>query len=597
MATGKLKFQLFIGNHLAPVRAAEIIIIDTETGIPIIDGPLNLDENGTSSDINLYTYDKSLSETPNTTTTPYKTYNAIIISEDFKNVVVENIPIFEGLTSLQEISMLPKGKSFNDTEDIIIPPNALLSDVKPIENPSLPAPTQIKGKILTIPVIPQNITVHLGGPTSNAQNVTVPFTDYIKNVASSEIYPTWPEAAIRSNIIAQISFTLNRIFTEWYRSRGYNFDITNSTAYDHYFVNGRNIFDNISIIVDDIFNNYISKTNFLEPLLAQYCNGTTVTCNGLSQWGTVDDSKSGKTPFEILKKYYGNNIELRNANITEDVQESYPGTALKLGSNSSDVKIIQTHLNRIGKNYPAIPSINPVDGNFNNNTAEAVKAFQRIFNLTADGIVGKSTWYKISQIYVGIKKLAELNSEGETLAIPVNPPSQVLKPCSTGNIVKLAQFFLKSISVFYDDIPSVEITGIFDDSTENTVKAFQSLFGLTADGIIGKLTWKKLYEIYKTVEPFILTSSGELPKWPGYIIKEGSRGDNVKTIQTWLKTISTKYASIPTVGTDGIFGRNTKTAVIAFQKIFGLTPDGLIGALTWNKIYDIYTNVIKENIL
>ncbi|MEG0981747.1 MAG: peptidoglycan-binding protein, partial [Erysipelotrichaceae bacterium] len=251
--------------------------------IPIIDGPLNLDENGTSSDINLYTYDKSLSETPNTTTTPYKTYNAIIISEDFKNVVVENIPIFEGLTSLQEISMLPKGKSFNDTEDIIIPPNALLSDVKPIENPSLPSPTQIKGKILTIPVIPQNITVHLGGPTSNAQNVTVPFTDYIKNVASSEIYPTWPEAAIRSNIIAQISFTLNRIFTEWYRSRGYNFDITNSTAYDHYFVNGRNIFDNISIIVDDIFNNYISKTNFLEPLLAQYCNGTTVTCNGLSQ--------------------------------------------------------------------------------------------------------------------------------------------------------------------------------------------------------------------------------------------------------------------------------------------------------------------------
>ncbi|MEG0306470.1 MAG: peptidoglycan-binding protein [Clostridium sp.] len=596
MAIGTLKFQLFIGNRSLPVRDAEIIIIDNETATPLIEGPLSLDENGTSSEIKLYTYEKALSQDPNETMPPYRTYDAIIASNSFKNIIIKNIPIFDGLTSLQQIPMIPKTRTITDSEDIVIPPNGLLYSVKPIKNSILPKPNKITPKILSETVIPKNITVHLGSPTSNAQNVTVLFTDYIKNVASSEIYPTWPVDAIRSNIIAQISFTLNRIFTEWYRSRGYNFDITNSTAYDHFFVVGRNIFDNISEIVDDIFDDYIAKADFLEPLLAQYCNGTTVTCDGLSQWGTVTAANSGLTTFEILQKYYGYDIESRSAKIIEGVPESYPGIPLKLGSSSDDVKIIQDQLNRVGKNYPAIPNINPVDGNFNKITEDAIKVFQRVFNLTPDGIVGKSTWYKISQIYVGVKKLGELQSEGETLPIPPSPPSYILKLGSTGDGVKLAQFFLACIAVFYDAIPPIKITGVFDKETENAVKAFQTFFGLTSDGIVGKITWNKLYEVYKTVEPFILTASGQIPKWPGYIIREGSRGDNVKTIQNWLKTISKKYTKIPSVNVDGIFGPKTKSAVIAFQNLFGLTPDGLVGILTWNKLFEIYAEVIKEGL-
>lgn len=596
MAIGNLKFQLFLGNRLAPVTNAEIIVIDRETGLPLIEGPVKVDKNGTTKDIPLYTYEKELSQTPNSKLPPYRTYDAIITSPEFKNLVVIGIPIFDGETSLQQIQMLPKTSSITDRETVVIPPNNLNDSTKFIENPDLPPPKKPQTKVLPYPIIPENITVHLGTPTSSAQNVTVPFTDYIKNVASSEIYPTWPEDAIRANIYAQISFTLNRIYTEWYRSRGYNFDITNSTAYDHYFVNGRNIYDNISRIVDDIFSSYMARQNFLEPLLAQYCNGTTVTCNGLSQWGTVDQANLGKTPFEILQNYYGKDIELRQADVIEGALESYPGTPLKVGTTSDDVKTIQEQLNRIGKNYPAIPKIVPVNGVFDKTTEEAVKVFQSVFNLTADGIVGKSTWYKISQIYVGIKKLGELESEGESIPIPPTPPSKVIKLGSKGDIVKLAQFFLACISVFYDAIPPVDITGNFDKSTENAVISFQKFFGLTPDGIIGEKTWAKLYEVYKSIEPFLLTTSGDLPKWPGYIIREGQRGENVKTVQTWLRTISKKYPDIYKVDADGIFGPKTTRAVKEFQSKFGLASDGLVGEKTWNRLFKVYSQVIKEDI-
>lgn len=596
MATGKLQFQLFLGNRVTPVTNAEIIIIDTDTGAPIIGTPINVDENGTSKEFSLYTYDKSLSLTPNTKFPPNKTYNVIILSKGLKNLVILGIPIFEGETSLQQVQMLPRTKTINDRETIVIPPNSLMDDTKFIENPKLPKPSRPTPKVLPYPVIPKTITVHLGPPNSSAQNVTIPFTDYIKNVASSEIYPTWPENSIRANIIAQISFTLNRVFTEWYRSRGYNFDITNSTAYDHYFVNGRNIFDNISMIVDDIFSSYIARENFLEPLLAQYCNGTTVTCDGMSQWGTVDQANLGKTPFEILQTYYGNDIELRQADVIEGAPESYPGEPLKLGTVSDDVKVIQNQLNRISQNYPAIPKINPVDGNFNATTEEAVKVFQKVFNLTPDGIVGKSTWYRISQIYVGIKKLSELQSEGESITVPPSAPSYILKLGSTGDGVKLAQFFLACIAVFYDAIPSIKITGIFDKATENAVISFQKFFALVPDGIIGKKTWEKLYEVYKSIEPFLLTSSGDLPKWPGYIIREGQRGVNVKTIQTWLNTIAKKYPELCRVDADGIFGPKTTWAVKTFQNKFGLTVDGLVGEKTWNKLFSVYSEVIKEDL-
>ena len=597
MAIGKLQFQLYFGQKAYPISNANIFIVDSISGIPIFDGLLTINSSGKSEIIDLYTLDKELSETPNTDVIPYTTYDAYIISETFRNVLIKNIEIFPDITSIQPVSLLPKGRSINEFDVVDITPHGLIKENE-ISNTNDPinstnsitdsnSPTTF---LLKKPVIPTNITVHLGTPTSNAVNVTVPFTDYIKNVASSEIYPTWPENAIRANIYAQISFTLNRIYTEWYRSRGYNFDITNSTAYDHYFVNGRDIFENISRIVDDIFNDYISRTDFLEPLLAQYCNGTTVTCDGLSQWGTVSLANSGYYPFKILTYYYGDNIELRNAPVVDAIDNSYPGTPLKLGSSSDAVKTIQVQLNRIAKNYPAIP-ISQTDGYFNETTEKAVKTFQKIFNLSQDGIVGKGTWYKISQIYVGVKNLAELDSEGEKLPIEPTPPSYILKLGSKGDAVKVLQYFLNCIALFYDNIPPIKIDGIFGNSTKNAVEAFQQKFGLGVDGIVGKNTWRKLYEIYKTIEPYIISAPST--PYPGYIIAEGSRGNDVKTIQTWLSAISKKYPSIPAVNADGIFGPLTTASVIAFQAEFNLVPDGLVGKLTLDKLYTVYSNLNK----
>lgn len=597
MAIGKLQFQLYFGQEAYPISNANIFIVDSISGIPIFDGLLTIDSSGKSEIIDLYTLDKELSETPNTDVIPYTTYDAYIISETFRNVLIKNIEIFPDITSIQPVSLLPKGRSINEFDVVDITPHGLINENE-ISNTNDPinstnsitdsnSPTTF---LLKKPVIPTNITVHLGTPTSNAVNVTVPFTDYIKNVASSEIYPTWPENAIRANIYAQISFTLNRIYTEWYRSRGYNFDITNSTAYDHYFVNGRDIFENISRIVDDIFNDYISRTDFLEPLLAQYCNGTTVTCDGLSQWGTVSLANSGYYPFKILTYYYGDNIELRNAPVVDAIDNSYPGTPLKLGSSSDAVKTIQVQLNRIAKNYPAIP-ISQTDGYFNETTEKAVKTFQKIFNLSQDGIVGKGTWYKISQIYVGVKNLAELDSEGEKLPIEPTPPSYILKLGSKGDGVKVLQYFLNCIALFYDNIPPIKIDGILGNSTKNAIEAFQQKFGLVVDGIVGKNTWRKLYEIYKTIEPYIIPAPST--PYPGYIIAEGSRGNDFKTIQTWLSAISKKYPSIPAVNADGIFGPLTTASVIAFQAEFNLVPDGLVGKLTWDKLYTVYSNLNK----
>ena len=598
MSFGKLEFILFVGEEALPVNDAEIIIINTETSELVSNKVLKVDKDGKTKPISLYTYDKYLSEEPDASIKPYKTYDAIILSNNFQNKYIKGIPIFSGITSTQKVQMTPKLRGGSGIDLIDIPPNALTLDPGSLEkeNGFDNLNSEQAPKILREVVIPEYITVHLGTPTSYAQNVTVLFTDYIKNVASSEIYPTWPREALKSNIYAEISFTLNRIYTEWYRSRGYDFDITNSTAYDHYFVNGRNFFDTISDVVDEIFNEYISRSNFKEPLLAQYCNGTTVTCDGMSQWGTVTYANNGYDAYEILKKYYGNNIDIRTAKYIEGAIESYPGQPLRLGDKGEDVKVIQMQLNRIRKNYPGIPEITNENGEFNEATKNAVKVFQKIFNLSQDGIVGKKTWYKISQIYVGVKKLAELHSEGEKLPLPDKTPNNILRVGDTGDEVKVAQFLLKVIGAFYDSILPIEITGNFDQDMVEVVKSFQSEFGLDADGIIGPKTWSKLIEVYKSLEPYILTTSGEFIKYPGYLIKKGKRGEDVKLIQSWINEIHKNYQFIPEISADGIFGDKTKEAIMIFQRWQGLIADGIVGKLTWDSLYEVYRSVIKDSI-
>ena len=307
------------------------------------------------------------------------------------------------------------------------------------------------------PVIPETITVHLGAPGESARNVTLPFWSYIANVASSEIYPSWPENALRANIYAQISFALNRVYTEYYRSRGYDFDITNSTAYDQYFVEGRDIFSNVNEIVGEIFNSYVVRQGSVEPLFTQYCNGTTVTCPGLSQWGTVDLAERGLTPYEILQYYYGDDIDIVTNVPVENVRASAPVIPLLLGSGGNAVRNVQIRLNRISCNYPAIPKIVLTDGLFSTDTEEAVKEFQRIAGLTPDGIVGNATWYAILFYYNAVKRLNELNSEGLSLSEISQEFPFILEQGSTGQSVRNLQYYINYLSQYYPTIPTLAI--------------------------------------------------------------------------------------------------------------------------------------------
>ena len=289
---------------------------------------------------------------------------------------------------------------------------------------------------------------------------------------------------------------MNRVYTEWYRNRGYSFDITNSTAYDQAFVYGRPIYSSISRIVDAIFNEYVRRQGQIAPYFTSFCNGTTATCQGLSQWGTVTLANQGYTPLQILRSYYPNDIEIVQTNIITNVISSYPGTPLRTGSTGLDVQTIQTYLTRIRRNYPAIPAISDPAGTFGSSTNAAVTKFQSIFNLTPDGIVGKSTWYKISSLYAAVAKLAELNSEGNTLGIGTVPPSSTLRQGSREPDVITLQYLLNLVSEYYPGIPAPTQDGIFGSGTRQSVIAFQQIMGLQADGIVGTATWRALYNTY-----------------------------------------------------------------------------------------------------
>ena len=437
------------------------------------------------------------------------------------------------------------------------------------------------------PIVPEFITVHLGRPNAAARNVRVPFAQYIKNVASSEIYPTWPENALRANIYAEITFALNRIYTEYYRSRGYDFDITNSTQFDQYYVEGRDIFENISRVVDDIFNDYVVKQGQIQPYFTQYCAGT---CEGLSQWGTVSLANQGYTPYRILQYYYGNDIDIiKNAPIKTNTP-TYPGSPLRLGSGGEDVVEIQRELNRIAANYPSIPKISGAKGYFEQTTQNAVKQFQRIFNLDPDGVVGKDTWYKIKQIYNGIKGLSELYSEGITISEAERKYERVLQKGSSGASVRILQYYLNFLSYFNLKLPYVSIDGIFGDETRDAVFAFQSLYGLDVDGIVGRDTWDMIQNAYAGV----LTSLPDEYRsyssllYPGYIITTGASGKVVEQLQTYLKTIAANVPSVPDVTVDGYYGDQTKNAVLAVQKLEGIEQNGQVGVLTWNAIVNLY---------
>lgn len=439
---------------------------------------------------------------------------------------------------------------------------------------------------MDIPTVPTQITVHLGAPNANAENITLPFNEYIKNVASSEIYPTWPKEAITANILAQISFTLNRIYTEYYRSRGYDFDITSTTQYDHAFTKNGEVFSNISQTVDEIFNNYIVRDGNIEPLFAQFCDGVRTKCNGLSQWGSVELANSGMTALEILKSYYGDNISLvTDAPVGENIP-SYPGTPISRGDFGEEVYRIKIQLNRIGKNYPAIPEIPYTNAAFDAPTEEAVKTFQKIFNLTPDGIVGKSTWYKIKEIYAGVKQLNELTGEGLTISEAQRVYPRALVPGTAAEAVRTVQYYLSFISFFFENIDFVPLTGVFDAETERAVRAFQETYGLTVDGIVGRQTWNKLTSVYNDIVSSLpadyQTVLGTV--FPGKMIVLGDTGDSVRIIQENLNKIADYDPAIPKVNVTGVYDDATLSAVAVLQAQIGREPSGAVDPIIWSEI-------------
>ena len=446
-----------------------------------------------------------------------------------------------------------------------------------------------------VPFIPETITVHLGPPDSPAENVTVPFVDYVANVASSEIYPTWPENAIRANMYAQISFVLNRIYTEYYRSRGYDFDITNSTATDQSFVKDRDVFENINQIAGELFNNYIVRQGSVEPLFAQYCDGIELTCNGLSQWGSVALAEEGLTPYEILTYYYGNNINLVTDAPIDSPDSSAPEIPLRLGSVGDDVRTVQIRLNRISNNYPAIQKIITPDGFFSDDTERAVKDFQEIFGLEADGVVGKSTWYAIRRIYNAVKRLNELDSEGITLSEVTDQFESDIGFGDEGNAVANLQLFINYLATYYNTIPSVAVDGVFGTATQDAVYSIQGTFDLPITGVVNAPTWEAIYRAYLGIigtVPTEFTEGVTLP-YSGVPLRIGSEREEVRALQEYLNYISQYYPQIPSVSVTGYFGTQTQRAVRAFQRLFGIAELGTVGLLTWDAITGLYNDLYR----
>lgn len=409
MEYGKLNINVISDNTSRPVEGATIRITTKNAPGRTIE-EARTDAQGQLNNVELEAPPLEYSMDP-TADKPYSEYTIYISAPGFETVEVNGAEIFSGETAIQDISLIPADTAEPDSAELfVIPDHTLWGDYPPkIAESEIKTVEETGEIVLSRVVIPEYVVVHDGPPSDpGAKNYYVRYRDYIKNVASSEIYSTWPEATIQANVLAIQSFTLNRVYTEWYRNKGYEFTITTSTAYDHKWIPNRNVFESISVIVDEIFSNFLSRPNVQQPILTQYCDGKNVSCpNWMSQWGSKSLGDQGYTAIEILRNYYGDSIYINETEEISGVPSSYPGTPLRQGSTGDKVRQMQRQLNVIAGAYPLIPKI-AEDGIFGPRTEEAVKTFQKIFNLTQDGIVGFRTWYKISQIYVGVSRIAEL---------------------------------------------------------------------------------------------------------------------------------------------------------------------------------------------
>ena len=412
MAQGYLQVDVVSDANSFPVQDADIVIARTEEPDEIIE-ETRTNSSGQTENLPLDAPPLELSLLPEETERPYAEYTIRITAPGFEPFVVSGTEVLADVTAIQGIRLRPLSNvpAGEQTETVTIPDHTLYGDYLPKIAESEIKPVIETGEIvLSRVVVPQTIVVHDGVPTNaSAANYYVPYRDYIKNVASSEIYATWPRSAIVANVLAIMSFTLNRVYTEWYRNQGYDFTITSSTAYDHKWIYGRNIFESISVVVDDIFDNYLSRPGVKQPILTQYCDGRKVRCPGwMTQWGSCELGEAGYSPIEILRNFYGDDMYINTAEQISGIPASWPGYDLKIGATGDKVRQLQEQLDAISSVYTAIPDISP-DGIYGPATAEAVRKFQSIFGLPQTGVVDFATWYKISHIYVGITRIAELS--------------------------------------------------------------------------------------------------------------------------------------------------------------------------------------------
>ena len=412
MAQGYLQVDVVSDANSFPVQDADIVIERTEEPDEIIE-ETRTNSSGQTENLPLDAPPLELSLLPEETERPYAEYTIRITAPGFEPFVVSGTEVLADVTAIQGIRLRPlsNASAGEQTETVTIPDHTLYGDYLPKIAESEIKPVIETGEIvLSRVVVPQTVVVHDGVPTNaSAANYYVPYRDYIKNVASSEIYATWPRSTIVANVLAIMSFTLNRVYTEWYRNQGYDFTITSSTAYDHKWIYGRNIFESISVVVDDIFDNYLSRPGVKQPILTQYCDGRKVRCPGwMTQWGSCELGEAGYSPIEILRNFYGDDMYINTAEQISGIPASWPGYDLKIGATGDKVRQLQEQLDAISSVYTAIPDISP-DGIYGPATAEAVRKFQSIFGLPQTGVVDFATWYKISHIYVGITRIAELS--------------------------------------------------------------------------------------------------------------------------------------------------------------------------------------------
>lgn len=616
MGSGTLKVEARAAQGLVPIENARVNVYTTEE---VLVYETFSDMNGSTDRIELPAPDRDLSLTVGNTMPEYASYIVSVAKQAFIETVIRGVQIFDGQMSILPVNMIPE-----ESNTLGGPSGPLIFDIGPHilegknNTPRSGAPNapdtnaqalktykalrllkklesnEPNARMLKEVIIPDYVVVHLGPPDSPARNIQVSFSDYLKNVASSIVYPTWPEAALEANIYAQISFILNRLYNEWYPSRGYPFDVTSTEEYDQKFEEGRNIYGNVSRIVDRIFNQYIKRAGRKEPFLATYCDGED-DCEGMSLWKSLDLAQEGYDSYQILRFFYPPDIGIVTSKLFESFYVLYPGTPLRLGSTGEDVERIQRYLNEISVNFPFIPEIENPTGVFDDATEIAVRTFQQIFSLDVDGIVGIETWYKLTSVYAAMRNLLALSVIGN-MTIGDTPPDVVLRQGDTGDDVRTLQYMIDYLSFFIPEILSVDPDGLFGPRTAESVRSFQTYTGVPADAVVDQETWERLYNTYWYIKDIISITPSELPSpdltpYPGYLMGVGSKGEHVEFIQEHLNRIGDNYRIIQKLKVDGIFGPDTEEAVVAFQKQFILKPDGIVGPITWDKMIEIYDEV------